>query len=243
VLRAARGGVDMLPAAMRSRSASLVLALVALALVAGCGGSKRKAGTTAATSTAASSGPCRKVAQPAPKGPQHLPKPTLKLDPARTWTATMTTNCGAFTIALDVRHAPKTTASFASLAKRGFYDQLVFHRIAPGFVIQGGDPLGNGTGGPGYRVVEPPPSSTRYTHGVVAMAKAGNEPAGASGSQFFVVTAQDAQLPPEYALVGKVVNGLDVVDAIADLPLQTNDPSGSPPVDPVVIESVALRSG
>jgi peptidyl-prolyl cis-trans isomerase B (cyclophilin B) len=234
------------------RVSSLLLLLAALALLAGCGSAKKHASTstskasttatTSATTTTPSSGPCRTVAQPAAKGPQHLPKPTLKLDPSKTWTVTMTTNCGSFTITLDVRHAPKTSASFASLTQKGFFDHLTFHRIAPGFVIQGGDPQGDGSGGPGYTVVEPPPSGTQYTHGVVAMAKSGTDPPGASGSQFFVMLA-DNQLPPEYALLGKVTQGLDVVDAIGKLPLA--DPSnqmGSAPASPVVIESAKLHS-
>jgi peptidyl-prolyl cis-trans isomerase B (cyclophilin B) len=247
----------MLLAAMR-RSAILPLLLLALvALLAGCGGSKKSASkpattsatkttatapaTTGTTSTTPASGPCRTVPQPPAKAAQHLPKPALRLDPGKRWTATMATSCGSFTIALDVKHAPKTTASFVSLAKQGFYDHLIFHRIAPGFVIQGGDPQGNGSGGPGYTVVEPPPSGTQYGHGVVAMAKGGNEPAGASGSQFFVMLG-DEGLPPEYAILGKVVKGLGVVDAIGKLPLSTNDPMGSAPVDPVVIESVKVQS-
>jgi len=154
----------------------------------------------------------------------------------------MTTNCGSFTITLDVQHAPKTSASFASLTQKGFFDHLIFHRIAPGFVIQGGDPQGDGSGGPGYTVVEPPPSGVQYTHGVVAMAKTGNDPPGASGSQFFVMLG-DEGLPPEYALLGKVTQGLEVVDAIGQLPLA--DPSnqmGSAPASPVVIESAKLQS-
>jgi peptidyl-prolyl cis-trans isomerase B (cyclophilin B) len=241
------------------RSSALSLLLVALVCV-GCGGSKGNgdattdAGTTAAQSTASTpdttastattdAGPCRRVAAPAPKAAGNLRKPKLKLDPSKTWTATVTTNCGAFTIKLDVKHDPKTAASFASLAEKGFYDDLVFHRIVPDFVIQGGDPLGDGTGGPGYSVVEPPPASTQYTHGVVAMAKRGAEPPGASGSQFFVVTGSDAGLPAEYAVAGKVTKGLDVVDAIGALPLQSTDPMGAAPVDPVVISSVKVHGG
>jgi peptidyl-prolyl cis-trans isomerase B (cyclophilin B) len=243
----------MLRAAMLRRLTPLLLLLAALALLAGCGGSKKKTTSSASTSastattdtsttsTTQQNGPCKTVAQPAPKGPQHLPKPTLKLDPSKTWTVTMATNCGSFTIALDVKHAPRTSASFASLTKQGFFDQLTFHRIVPGFVIQGGDPQGDGSGGPGYTVVEPPPSNVQYTHGVVAMAKTGNEPSGASGSQFFVMLA-DNQLPPEYALLGKVTKGLGVVDAIGKVALQSNDPQGAAPVDPVVIESAKLQS-
>jgi peptidyl-prolyl cis-trans isomerase B (cyclophilin B) len=248
---------------MRTRIPSLLLVLaaaLALAALAGCGSSKKSdsAGgaistpattdtaastpdTTASTSTTSQSGPCKSVSQPNPKGAQDLHKPTLKLDPSKQWTATMVTNCGTFVIELDVKRAPKTSASFASLSEKGFYDDLIFHRIAPGFVIQGGDPQGDGSGGPGYQVVEAPPKSLKYTQGVVAMAKTGTDPPGASGSQFFVVTAPDAQLPPEYALLGKVVKGYKVVETIANLPLQSNDPSGSPPVDPVVISKVMIK--
>jgi len=218
------------------------LGALALAISSGCGSSgSGTTATQAATSTA--SGPCQDVAQPAPKGPQHLRAPTLRLDPSRTWTARVKTNCGSFTIKLDVARAPKTSASFASLARSGFYDDLTFHRIATGFVIQGGDPQGDGSGGPGYTIVEAPPKSLRYTHGVVAMAKTATDPDGASGSQFFVVTAPDARLPPQYALLGKVVQGLDVVDAIGALPLaQGANPGDGPPAQPVVIQSVAIAS-
>ena len=106
----------------------------------------------------------------------------------------MQTSCGTFEIALDTKRAPKTTNSFAYLADEGFYDDLTFHRIVPGFVIQGGDPLGTGTGGPGYSVDEKPPANLAYTKGTVAMAKSSAEPPGRSGSQFFVVTGADAGL-------------------------------------------------
>ncbi|MCW3066682.1 MAG: peptidyl-prolyl cis-trans isomerase cyclophilin type, partial [Solirubrobacterales bacterium] len=131
-------------------------------------------------------------------------------------------------------------ASFAFLARRRFYDGLTFHRVAAGFVIQGGDPVGNGTGGPGYSVVEPPPRSIRYLRGTVAMAKAPNEPSGASGSQFFVVTAANASnLTSDYALVGRVVSGQDVVQRIGGEP--TSPPGDGAPVQPVVIDSIRIR--
>jgi cyclophilin family peptidyl-prolyl cis-trans isomerase len=226
------------PSPVLALSALLALLLVA---VAGCGGSGGGASSTAAQTTAdtsAASG-CTKVAAPAPKGAQRLKAPTLALDPSRTWIVTMTTNCGTFAIKLDVARAPKTSASFASLVRKKFFDDLTFHRIATGFVIQGGDPLGNGTGGPGYRIVETPPKGLHYTHGIVAMAKSGSEPDGTSGSQFFIVTEPDAGLPPQYALLGTVTQGLDVVDRIGALPLQSGASDG-PPVDPVVIESARL---
>jgi peptidyl-prolyl cis-trans isomerase B (cyclophilin B) len=224
---------------------ALLLGAFALVAVAGCGDSNDDEPTTAEATTtdAADAGPCRQVDQPAPKADGGLRKPKFRVDHARAWAAIVTTNCGSFTIQFEVDRAPKTVSSFMWLARRGFYDGLTFHRIAPGFVIQGGDPLGNGTGGPGYTVVEAPPRDLRYTHGVVAMAKTGTEPDGASGSQFFIVIGQDVGLPPQYALVGVVTEGLDVVDTIGALPLQTPDPQGSAPVDPVVIESVRVQGG
>jgi peptidyl-prolyl cis-trans isomerase B (cyclophilin B) len=221
-----------------------LLGALAVVLLSGCGSSDDGAGTQTATTASADSKPCRRVDAPTPKGEQHLRKPTLVLDPSKTWTVRMTTNCGAFTIKLDVAHAPKTAASFASLAKKGFYDGLTFHRIAPNFVIQGGDPTGTGSGGPGYTVVEKPPRNLKYWHGVVAMAKTAAEPDGASGSQFFIVIEQDARLPPQqFALAGRVVQGLETVDTIGVQPLQDpSSPMGSPPAEPVVIESATLSS-
>ena len=107
--------------------------------------------------------------------------------------------------------------SFVYLAQKGFYDDTIFHRIVPHFVIQGGDPLQNGTGGPGYTVTERRPGTPTTRMGTVAMAKTAVEPPGRSGSQFFVVTAADAGLPPNYAILGKVSSGLDVVKRIGKL--------------------------
>jgi cyclophilin family peptidyl-prolyl cis-trans isomerase len=152
----------------------------------------------------------------------------------------LNTNCGTIDIQLAVRAAPRTTASFAYLVRRGFYDDLTFHRVALGFVIQGGDPNGDGSGGPGYVVVERPPSDLRYTRGTVAMAKTDTDPAGASGSQFFIVTTGEAPLPPQYALVGSVVGGMGGVEAISRLP--TDPPQDGAPTTPVVISRATLSS-
>jgi peptidyl-prolyl cis-trans isomerase B (cyclophilin B) len=139
------------------------------------------------------------------------------LAPKRPHNVDVLTNLGRFTIRLDVEDSPCVTSSFASLVRRHFFDGTVFHRIVPHFVIQGGDPSGTGVGGPGYTVVEPPPANSLYTEGVVAMAKAADEPRGAAGSQFFVVTATNAGLPPDYAILGVVTKGLKVVRRIGAL--------------------------
>ncbi len=167
-----------------------------------------------------------------------MPRPAGRLNPAKRYVVTLATNCGAIAIQLDVKRAPKTTASFAYLVKRGFYDDLTFHRVAANFVIQGGDPNGDGSGGPGYTIVEPPPTSLQYTRGTVAMAKTATDPAGASGSQFFIVTASDTELPPQYALVGRVVGSMAGVNAISKL--ATIPPQDGQPVHPVVISRATL---
>ena len=183
---------------------------VALLALAGCGGGDDAAAgsaSTAASTPSAAGITCKKVAAPEPKGAQHLSKPTATLPAGKRYDVDLQTNCGTITIRLATGRAPKTSASFADLVKRGFYDGLTFHRVVHDFVIQGGDPLGTGLGGPGYTVVEKPPADTAYTTGVVAMAKTEADPSGASGSQFFIVTAPDAGLPPDYAVAGGVVRG------------------------------------
>ena len=146
------------------------------------------------------------------------------------------TNKGDFTFDLATDTSPCTTASFAGLVRKGFFDGLTFHRIVPGFVIQGGDPNGDGTGGPGYTTVDPPPADAKYTKGVVAMAKTAAEPPGTAGSQFFVVTGADIGLPPDYALLGKVTSGMDVVEKIGKL----GDPATEQPTKRVVIEKATI---
>jgi peptidyl-prolyl cis-trans isomerase B (cyclophilin B) len=212
-------------------------------VLAACGGSDDETGeatttmTTDATTTAEPSvGGCAAVSTPEPKPDGGQEAPTEQLDAEKTYRLVVETNCGDFTITLDQADAPKTAASLVSLAENGFFDGTTFHRVVPGFVIQGGDPTGTGTGGPGYKTVDAPPQTAAYTEGVVAMAKTGAEPAGTSGSQFFVVTGADIGLPPEYAVIGKVSGGQDVVARIAVL----GDPSTELPTQPVVIEDMAV---
>jgi cyclophilin family peptidyl-prolyl cis-trans isomerase len=216
-----------------------ILALAALLVVAGCG-DEDDSGSEKATgggSTAPAAQKCRNVEAPAPKQDGGQSKPKAKLDPSATHDVTFQTSCGDFTVRLDVEGAPNTAASFASLARKGFYDDTVFHRIVPGFVIQGGDPTGSGSGGPGYKTVDEPPADAAYTRGVVSMAKTGAEAPGTSGSQFYVVTGADAGLPPDYAIVGEVVEGMDTVRRIEKL----GDPNGSEqPLRPVVVERATV---
>jgi cyclophilin family peptidyl-prolyl cis-trans isomerase len=160
------------------------------------------------------------------------------LEEGKTYRLAVRTNKGSFTIELDTEAAPCTSASFVSLANKGFFNGTIFHRIVPGFVIQGGDPTGTGTGGPGYQTVDKPPDDARYTKGVVAMAKTAQEPAGTAGSQFFVVTGQDVGLPPDYAVLGKVVEGLDVVERIGKL----GNPQSERPTERIKIEDVQVET-
>ena len=216
------------------------LLLVLVLSLAACGGSDEPeaSGTGGATTEASSSGDdgCQTVDAPAAKPDGGETAPTGSLDPGTTYQLVVETTCGDFTITLDPKLAPKTTASLVALAEDGFYDGTTFHRVVPGFVIQGGDPTGTGTGGPGYTTVDAPPTDTQYTEGTVAMAKGAADPSGTSGSQFFVVTAPDAGLPPDYAVVGTVSEGMETVSAIEAL--GTGD---GPPAKPVVIEKVTVR--
>jgi cyclophilin family peptidyl-prolyl cis-trans isomerase len=213
-------------------------ALLVLALgLAGCGGGGAKTGSVVGQATSTDASGCTSVTPPAAKAKKE-PKPTKQLDATKAYDVVIQTNCGSFTIRLATKTSPATTASFVSLAQKGFFDNTVFHRIVPGFVIQGGDPTGTGEGGPGYSTVDRPPASTRYTKGVVAMAKTQAEAPGTSGSQFFVVTAPDAQLPPDYAVLGKVVAGSDVVDRIGQL----GDPSTEQPTETVEIQHATVAT-
>jgi peptidyl-prolyl cis-trans isomerase B (cyclophilin B) len=202
-----------------AKSAASVACLAMAVLVTGCG-SKH--------------GASQKTSDRCPVTGKQVSFPLL--DPSKTYTATVETNLGTFAFNLDVKDSPCTTASFAQLVRQHFYDGLIFHRIVPGFVIQGGDPNGNGTGGPGYTVVDTPPSDASYTRGVVAMAKTGTEPAGTSGSQFFVVTGADAGLPPQYALLGNVASGLPVVLHIGRL----GDPQTEQPTRRIEMRRVTV---
>ena len=209
---------------------ALVL-IVSLLLLSGCGG-----GDDDTTESVATGGDeCASVDAPEARDPEQRRAPSEPLDASKTYTLTFDTSCGSFTITLDPQLAPKTTASLVALANAGYFDDTIFHRVVPGFVIQGGDPTQSGAGGPGYSTVDVPPSDAAYTQGVVAMAKSQVEAPGTSGSQFFVVTGEDAGLPPEYAIVGEVKDGMDTVLRIDALGVGDGAPS-----QPVVVSGVTV---
>ncbi len=232
--------VSRLPAAAVTLAAALGVGACGTSTTSSVRSSNARADVASSAAGGASSG-CMRAKEPTPRGPQHVPRPTGKLDPAKRYVVTLATNCGAIAIQLDVKRAPRTTASFAYLVKRGFYNDLTFHRVAVNFVIQGGDPNGDGSGGPGYTIVERPPADLQYTRGTVAMAKTATAPAGASGSQFFIVTASNTELPPQYALVGRVLGSMAGVNAISKL--ATIPPQDGQPIRPVVISQATLSEG
>jgi cyclophilin family peptidyl-prolyl cis-trans isomerase len=192
------------------------LPLVALALLAltACGGGKH--------------------AEQCPTKGKQVTFPLL--DPANTYTVHVQTNLGAFDIRLFVEGSPCTTSSFASLVRKRFFDGTRFHRIVPGFVIQGGDPTGTGRGGPGYTVVDKPSIYTAYIRRTVAMAKTAAEPPGTAGSQFFIVTGRMASLPSDYAVLGEISRGMDVVQRIGRL----GDPVTEQPTRRVIVRRMTI---
>lgn len=210
---------------------------MALAALGACGGDEDGAADDTFTRPAATNPTviCREVENPKARAGGGQRPPEKRLDTSATYVALVTTTCGTFEITLDQKASPKATASFVALAQRGFFEDTVFHRIVPGFVIQGGDPTQLGNGGPGYTTVDTPDAGTTYGFGTVAMAKAGAEPPGAAGSQFFVVTAPDAGLPPDYAVIGRVSKGAAVVRKIGGL-----GDAMERPTQAVLVESISI---
>jgi cyclophilin family peptidyl-prolyl cis-trans isomerase len=192
---------------------------------AGTSTTARGASTTAAPAKFASS-PCPPADGSAPRKIAFDGRPTTCIDPARTYTAKFDTDVGAFTVALQSQKAPETVNNFVFLARYHFYDGVKFHRVIPGFVVQGGDAAkGDGTGDAGYKIPDELPQKGEYKVGSVAMANSSSPNTG--GSQFFIITGdQGVALPPQYSLFGQVTDGLDVVKKIeAD-----GSPEGQPKV-------------
>ena len=170
----------------------------------------------------------------APKKQKFDAAPEMGIDPSKRYTATMETSMGTLVIALDPIAAPITVNNFVFLAAQHYYDGVIFHRIINGFVCQGGDPDGNGRGGPGYRFVDELPKPGKYQIGSLAMANAGPN---TNGSQFFLISGPSGVgLPPAYSLFGQVVKGLDIVEMMQNVPTGPGDR----PKDDVVIRSVTI---
>ena len=172
-----------------------------------------------------------------PNRPTFTAEPPMTIDPAKTYTATIDTSCGKITVDLEAKAAPHAVNSFVFLANKKFYDGVTFHRVVKDFVIQGGDPEGTGSGGPGYTIAEEPPQDG-YKLGSLAMAKT-NDP-HTTGSQFFVVTGQGGtQLPNQYTRFGMTTGGLDVAQKLESFAQDPPDPNGKP-TRPLYIFSITI---
>ncbi len=169
-----------------------------------------------------------------PKTKAFKDVPEFGIDPTKRYTATISTTVGDLVIALDAVKAPNTVNNFVFLARYGYYDGVIFHRIIRNFMAQGGDPTGTGSGGPGYKFKDELPKPGQYEIGSVAMANAGPN---TNGSQFFIISGPDGvRLPPAYSLFGKVIKGLDVVETLHSV----ETARGDRPKTDVVINSVTV---
>ena len=169
---------------------------------------------------------------------QYTEPPRMRIDPTKSYTGTLETNKGAVEVELFPEDAPQTVNNFVCLAEDGYFDNTPFHRIVKGFVIQGGDPTGTGSGGPGYKFADEP-IARDYERGTLAMANAGPD---TNGSQFFIVLEDlRGKLPKNYTIFGRVTEGMDVVDAIASTPTRTGrSGENSTPTEPVTLEKVTI---
>jgi peptidylprolyl isomerase len=178
--------------------------------------------------------PCPPVDGSAERQTEFSAAPEMCIDPAKTYSALLDTSLGSITIALDAAAAPMTVNNFVVLARYRYYEGIVFHRIIPGFMCQGGDPTGTGRGGPGYRFDDELPQPNTYKVGSVAMANAGRN---TNGSQFFLVSgASGVGLPPDYSLFGQITEGLEVLDAMQSVATDRSDR----PDEDIVINSVTI---
>lgn len=231
------------------------LLISASLLFSGCGGNNDEAIAPPDSPAGPTDGQENEQENNAPNQPGEPPKkvgerqydkpPAMQIDTAKTYKATVATTAGEFTIQLFAKDAPKTVNNFVFLAKEKFYDGLTFHRIIKDYMIQTGDPKGDGTGGPGYTFEDELNNGHEYEIGVVAMANAGPD---TNGSQFFIGTGKDVRglkNYPHYTIFGKVVTGMDVVQKIAAGETKQNPQLGekSVPVNPVTIKSITIHEG
>ncbi|OAB88817.1 peptidylprolyl isomerase [Janibacter melonis] len=215
---------------MRAPLALLAVPALALAL-ASCGSDEPENPTGVSQSGAAvECPPAEGVETPVQTFEQA---PPMCIDEAKTYTAVMTTDVGDVTFALDAKKAPTTVNNFVVLSRYGYYDGVPFHRVIPGFMIQGGDPTGQGNGGPGYEFEDELPAAGEYEIGSLAMANAGPD---TNGSQFFVVTGDSGvTLPPDYSLFGKVTSGMETVREIEEDGSADGSPGEQHTIDSITI--------
>jgi cyclophilin family peptidyl-prolyl cis-trans isomerase len=222
---------------------TLCVCLTAALLIAGCSSSDNAAPTQPTTPAKKAEQDKTPAAPPAPTGEKKYAKPpAMQIDPNKKYQATISTTMGDITIELFAKDAPKAVNNFVFLAKDKFYDNLTFHRVIKDFMIQTGDPLGNGTGGPGYTFEDELNNGHKYEPGVVAMANAGRN---TNGSQFFIGSGEEVkglEHYPNYTIFGKVVKGMDVVQKIASVQVKANPVTGekSVPVQPIKIKTITI---
>jgi cyclophilin family peptidyl-prolyl cis-trans isomerase len=222
------------------------ITLLALTLLVSACGNKpaESAGGTVSPKSGTAASPAATASPNAPK--QWNKAPDMIIDPNKSYQADVTTSKGTFTIDLFAKEAPKTVNNFVFLSKEGFYNNVTFHRIIKSFMIQTGDPLGTGMGGPGYKFEDELNTSHKYDPGIVAMANSGKN---TNGSQFFICSGADcASLNkiPNYTIFGKVTNeGMATIAKIADTPVQMNpnggDSSPSMPKEKVTINAITIK--
>jgi cyclophilin family peptidyl-prolyl cis-trans isomerase len=218
----------------------LVCMLAVVLTASGCG---QKYSNNSGQNAAATPKPTAVQSASPSSSPKSWPTaPAMQIDPKKHYTADVKTSKGSFTIDLIADKAPKTVNNFVFLAKAKFFEGITFHRIIQTFMIQTGDPLGTGAGGPGYKFADELPPAAPYSPGIVAMANAGPN---TNGSQFFICTGPDSaglNQIPNYTVFGKISAGMDTVQAIAATPVQKNPNTGetSMPTEKVIIESVTI---
>jgi cyclophilin family peptidyl-prolyl cis-trans isomerase len=165
---------------------------------------------------------------------QYSAPPKMTIDPNKTYTATIDTTHGPINVELYPKDAPQHVNSFVFLAREGFYNGAPFHRVIPGFMIQGGDPTGTGTGGPGYKL-KAEFNKRKHTRGILSAART-NDP-NSAGSQFFLMHADAPYLDNQYTVFGKATTGLEVVDKIVNLPRDRNDrPHELPKINSIIVQ-------
>lgn len=217
----------------------VVVLVVAAILLSNRGGDDENVSTTGTTAKPAAGATLPKSDCPPADGAAErkttfAKPPAMCIDASKTYKAEVKTTKGDFTITLDAKKAPATVNNFVFLARNKFYDGVKFHRIIPGFVVQGGDPQGTGQGGPGYQFADELPKSGEYKVGSLAMANSGPD---TNGSQFFIVTGPEgAQLPPKYSLFGEVTAGMDTVKALEAV----GTPGAGTPSEEVSMVSVRI---